>query len=170
MPKPSRRPLHKDILPAAASFAVTLAVGLAISFFQLTGGFPDAHEDSPAFVAVESTDIDSAEPTFVAQAAAPTSDPPAQEPASAETDAHAVFYETDLAAPPPTIIDTESIDSILAGQPRVVAQNPAGRNRIPFRESAGTADAVQFAPRTTTAPPPEVAIDILAAPPTGDVD
>jgi hypothetical protein len=169
MSKPSRRPLHKDILPAVASFAVTLAVGLSISFFQLTGGFPDARQDRPAFVADEATDIGGAEPTIVAEATAPASDPPVPEPAWAEPDARPVFYEADLAAPPPTIVDTESVDSILAGRPRVVAQIPAG-NRIPFRESSGTADAVQFAPRTTVAPPPEVAIDILTRPQTGDLD
>jgi hypothetical protein len=171
MSKPSRRPLHKDIFPAAASFAVTLTVGLAISFFQLTGGFPDARQDRPAFVADEATDIGGAEPTLVAEAEAPPPDPPlAPEPASAEPDARPVSYETDLAAPPPTVIDTESIDSILAGPPRFVAQIPAGRNRLPFRESAGTGDAVQFAPRTTAAPPPQIAIDIAAPPQTGGVD
>jgi hypothetical protein len=171
MSKPSRRPLHKDILPAAASFAVTLAVGLSISFFQLTGGFPDARQDRPASVADEATDIGGAEPTMVAEAAAPASDPPLREPAWAEPDARSVFYETDLAAPPPpTIVDTEGIDSILAGRPRAVAQIPAGRNRVPFRESPGTVDAVQFAPPTTAAAPPEIAIDIPTAPHRGDVD
>lgn len=114
MSEPERRPLLRNIVPAAVGFSVTFAAGMAATVFFLTGGFPDSEADRPAAGWESAPAI--AQPTQVAIA-----DPPAPpEPALKrerrdETPAERRPSARDAAAPARfnVDLDTESLDSIL---------------------------------------------------------
>jgi hypothetical protein len=48
--EPERQALRKAALSAAASFALTLGAGMAVTLFLVTGGFSDSRTDLPAVI------------------------------------------------------------------------------------------------------------------------